>query len=321
MTEVAPAIDLIALQYALSVAEQGSFRRTASALGVRTSVISRRIQSLENTIGVSLFQRNSKGVQSTLAGRQFLEKGRTVLSDIETLVRAAGRSGAGTEGSLRIGIVASISGGVARDLLHAFRKAHPTVKIDVIEGAKGDNVARVRALEIDLVLVVGTQPISGLDVLPLWSEPIHVALPKSHPLAQTEIVQWAQLTDASFIVTNMDPGTEIQDFLIRHLADLGRRPSIEPQPVQREGLLALVGLGFGVSLVGTAETAVVYPDVVFRPLADEVLPFSAVWASNNDNPALRRFLSLARVMTKGLLAPQPSAADLGGFLRTRDPSS
>lgn len=158
---------------------------------------------------------------------------------------------------------------------------------------------------MDVVLIVGTESIAGLDVLPLWSEPIHVALPQSHPLAALDVVQWNQLADAPFILTKLDPGAEIFDFLIRQLAHLGRRPSVESQSVRREGLLALVGLGFGISLVGTAETAVTYPHVVFRRVANEMLPFSAVWASNNDNPALRRFLSLARVKTKGLLVTTP----------------
>ena len=159
-------------------------------------------------------------------------------------------------------------------------------------------------------------------MLPLWSEQVHVALPQDHPFAAFDVVQWNQLADSRFIVTKMDSGLEIQDFLIRHLADLGRRPTVEPRPVLRESLLALVGLGFGISLVGTAETAVTYPNVVFRPLADEMLPFSAVWAPNNDNPALRRFLSLARVQTKAKPAiPTPFATDPDETSRTRGPSS
>ena len=81
---------------------------------------------------------------------------------------------------------------------------------------------------------------------------------------------------------------------MRHLVDLGRTPVVEPRAVQRGGLLGLVSLGMGISLVGTAEAAVTYPGVVFRRLEGELLPFSVVWADNNDNPALRRFLTLAR---------------------------
>ena len=67
----------------------------------------------------------------------------------------------------------------------------------------------------------------------------------------------------------------------------------------------LVALGFGISFISEAGTATRYPEVVFRPLAtaDDVVPYSAVWLPGNDNPALRRFLSLARSMSSRQLVP------------------
>ena len=63
----------------------------------------------------------------------------------------------------------------------------------------------------------------------------------------------------------------------------------------------LVALGFGISIASEAATATRYPEVVFRPLAtaEDMLPYSAVWLPGNDNPALRRFLSLARSLASG----------------------
>jgi hypothetical protein len=93
----------------------------------------------------------------------------------------------------------------------------------------------------------------------------------------------------------VDPGPEIQDYIIRGLAELGRHPDVEQLAVQRETLLALVGLGRGLSLVAEAEAGVVYPGVIFLPLDHKEIPFSFVWSEQNDNPAFRRFLSAARV--------------------------
>ena len=61
--------------------------------------------------------------------------------------------------------------------------------------------------------------------------------------------------------------------------------------------MALVGLGFGVSLVADHWRGVSYPNVTFVPVGheDETVPFSITWRPENDNPALRRFLSLARI--------------------------
>ena len=169
------------------------------------------------------------------------------------------------------------------------------------------------------MLVVGRDAIAGCEVEPLWWEPIHVAVPHDHRIAALEIVEWSELTDEHFIITTMHPGPEIHDLVMQHLARLGRRPIIKPRAVLREGLLALVGLGFGITLVGTAETAVSYPEVVFRRLVGEMLPFSAAWVPNNDNPALRRFLSLARARLR-LGFPGRADRPLGGEpSRTPDP--
>ena len=77
----------------------------------------------------------------------------------------------------------------------------------------------------------------------------------------------------------------------------------------------LVGLGLGVSLVADHWRGVSYPGVVFVPIGeeDERVPFSLTWRPENDNPALRRFLSLARAAAKGAFSP-------AGIARSPDPS-
>jgi len=57
-------------------------------------------------------------------------------------------------------------------------------------------------------------------------------------------------------------------------------------------------LGQGLTLVHEAAGAAQFPGVVYRPIHGEVLPFCAIWSPHNDNPALRRLLSLAKTMSK-----------------------
>jgi hypothetical protein len=63
----------------------------------------------------------------------------------------------------------------------------------------------------------------------------------------------------------------------------------------------LVALGLGISIASEAATSTQYPDVIFRPFdtMEDMLTYSAVWLPGNDNPALRRFLSLARSLASG----------------------
>lgn len=77
-------IDLKSLEHALLVLDHGSFRKAAESLGVRPSVVSRRVRTLEDAIGVSLFQRQSQGAQPTLAGGKILGRGRVILDEFDT---------------------------------------------------------------------------------------------------------------------------------------------------------------------------------------------------------------------------------------------
>jgi len=301
------SLDLISLHYALLVQEHGSFRLAAKVLGVRPSVISRRVRGLEDEIGVSMFSRTSKGVEPTIAGKRIFQCGRAIMSDIDMLKRTAALAGTGEEGRLRFGIVASIAHGFSRHLLASFVQAHPDVGLEVVEGSPRENIASIRALRLDFMLAVGMPLSPGCEVEALWNERVVVALPEAHPLASARQIVWEQLEQERFIVSRVDPGPEIEDYIIRGLADLGRHPNVKQISVQRETLLALVGLGQGLSLVGEAEAGVTYPSVVFRPLDHEEIPFSIIWSAQNDNPAFRRFLSAARVQAAERRVVRPTA--------------
>ena len=305
------SLDLASLELALIVLEHGSFRGAAASLDVRPSVISRRIQTLEDAIGVSLFQRQTQGSQPTRAGAEILASGRKIIEQSRNLLRIAQQRGTASAGSLCVGVVASIAGGKCRRLLKSFLTDHPEVDLELVEGSSRDHIAAVRALRMDASFVVGDPPALDCQVDALWSEQIMVVLPSEHALAGKNRISMADLAEERFVVSEVDPGPEVQDYVIARLARLGHHPLVDVSAVQREGLMALVGLGRGVSLVCSAEAEVTYPDVVFRPLEEETIPFNVVWSTANDNPVLRRFLSLARVLARrdrpSTITPQDDA--------------
>jgi DNA-binding transcriptional LysR family regulator len=85
---------------------------------------------------------------------------------------------------------------------------------------------------------------------------------------------------------------------VKHLSQMGPAPMVERHGVGRDNLMHLVALGQGVALASEAATATHFPGVRFVPLCGEILRFSAIWSRRNDNPALRRLLSLARTMAR-----------------------
>jgi DNA-binding transcriptional LysR family regulator len=302
-------VKLVSISQALLVAEHLSFSRAAQILGVRQSAVSRRVRELEDKLGVSLFERDASGVRLTEAGRRFLERSRTALAEIDHAVKCAANAGCGVEGAVRIGILSSLSCGFVRDLLRAFHETHPAIAIDVVEGSASEHLARVSERLVDVAFLTGRPSASHCDTAVLWEARVFAALPERHRLADQDEVGWDALKNERFIVSRDAPGPEIHDYVVRRVAELGHSPCVDRFGVGRETLMHLVALGFGISFVSEAGTATRYPDVVFRPFAtaEDVLPYSAVWLPGNDNPALRRLLSLARSMSQGRTVPGTQA--------------
>ena len=300
------AVKLVSISQALVVAEHLSFTRAAKVLGIRQSTVSRRVRVLEDQLGVSLFERDVMGVRLTEAGRRFLNTARSGLAEIDHAVKNAGSAGRGAEGAIRIGIMSSISAGFIRELLRAFHKSHPAISIDVTEGLASEHIARITERQLDVAFIAGRSPPLRCDSLLLWEARVYAALPERHVLASSDPVGWDALKDEHFIVSRDAPGPEIHDYIIRRAAELGHSPSVERHDVSRETLMHLVALGFGLSLVSEGATGTRYPEVMFRPLTipEDVLPYSAIWLPGNDNPALRRFLSLAKLLSQALRTPK-----------------
>lgn len=292
------AIEVRHLRYVIAAAERGSFRRAARALSVQQSAVSRRIRDLEDALGVSLFIRDHRGVHLTNAGRSFLGRARRAMTHIKHAAVDAASSGRGEVGAIRIGIFSSLACGFLADLLRTYAERNSAVRVDLVEGAPSTHVSAILQLQIDLAFLTGDPAAEGCEKMHLWSERIFVVVPTKHHLASRRKLSWQDLRGHHFIVSESDPGPEIHDFLVRHLADLGHHPSIQRQAVGRDNLMNLVAIGQGLTLTSEATTAARFPGVTYRVLDGQVLPFCAIWSPQNDNPALRRLLSLAMSMSQ-----------------------
>ena len=147
-----------------------------------------------------------------------------------------------------------------------------------------------------------------------------MALPSTHPLARNEVLDLKAIEGERLVISRSDLGPNIVDYVVASLQRLGRRPEVKVRSVRREGLMGLVGLGRGVTLVCEAGAEVAYPGVVFRPLVGETVPLSVVWSQQNDNRLLTSFLTLARAQTRQSEVDGPGPTMTNGISQSRDPS-
>ena len=313
------------INYVIAAADHGSFRRAAAALYVQESAVSRRIRDLEDRLGAPLFTRSSGGVQLTPAGKQFVERGRKALSQIGLAKAEVTAIGRGEDGQITIGIFSSLASGFLSDLIQAFGARHGSVKLTFIDGNPAEHIAAIRLRQLDVAFVTGVTNWQDCQSQHFWSERIFAVLPSDHLHACDAEIQFSDLIGETFIVSESAPGEEIHDYLVQRLADLGYHPDIRQQGVGRDNLMRLVALGCGLTVTSEATTAAQFPGVVFRPIVGQVLPFSAVWAPQNDNPAFARLLALARSMarpaaTSKINVPTREKPARAVPLQIRDPS-
>ncbi len=260
---------------------------------------------------MSLFERQTNGVRPTIAGQRFLERTRFAFAEIDYAIKNAAAAGRGVEGVIRIGVLPSLLSGFLCDVLAEFRNTQPKVVFDFLEGSPEKLIARIMERRLDVAFLVSGTPTPGCDTEAVWSSGICVALPDRHPLAGCDAIDWELLKDEHFVMGREATAAGFDDHATERIARVGGRPSLTMHDASQDLLMQLVALGFGISLVSDLSTTITHPGVVFRPLADEDhhMFYSAIWLPGNDNPALRRFLSLARLKSaerRETLVPQAS---------------
>lgn len=289
-------IDLVHLRYAVAAADHGSFRRAAEALLLRQSTLSRCIRQLEHTIGIILFERSSGGVRATSAGIGFLRTARSIVEQTDSLVAGAQNTGRAERGRLVIGFFTSLSAGNLRATLVDYQRRFPRIDISLKESSSARLVTALRNGAMDIAIVSGGFPSLGNKCLPLWSERVLVGLPEDHALAGRDVIYWTDLREETVLLSQYDPGRELEDLLMSKLVAREDRPQIAHHEVSRGIIKSLIAAGFGISLVTESDVGANFSGLIYRELRDGTGPsmvgFAAHWRDDNENPVLASFLKL-----------------------------
>lgn len=134
------------------VAETGSFSATARALGVSNSVVSKYVSGLEEKLGVTLIQRNTRHLVLTDIGRGYLERCQRIISDVEEADRAASNQHAKPQGTLRINSALSFGLRHLGPVISTYALACPEVTLDI---ALDDRRVDILEEAYDLAIRVG----------------------------------------------------------------------------------------------------------------------------------------------------------------------
>ena len=172
------------LQYFVQIAETRSFRRAADACHVSQPALSAQIAAIEDALGVRLFDRDRRSVLTTAAGQQLLDRARRTLLDADDLVEAARLSRDPLGGTLRLGVIPTLSPYLLPELVPVVQKTYPRLTILWIEQKTEVLIEQLQAGAVDGALVALEANLGEVDREVIGRDPFVLAAPLGHPLAQ-----------------------------------------------------------------------------------------------------------------------------------------
>lgn len=298
----------------LRVAETLNFGEAANHLGLSQPALSRTIKTIEDTLGTRLFDRDTRNVSLTPAGRELEPIARRIVREFDAGFSDLGRFVTGRRGRVVVAALPSMAAVLLPAAIARFRGERPDVEFEIVDAISGsvlDTVAEGRA-EIGLT----ARPTPGRDLVyePLLSDDFGLVVRRDDPLAERPYSSWQVFADRPFIA--MSPGASVRaitdsaflecGLAIAPLFSCGFLATARALVHERLGITALPGLT--VPLMAEA-------GLVWRPLVDPVRRRSLGFvrrAGATLSPATHDFIAQMRREIRR----REQDASLGGGIRS-----
>lgn len=292
-------MELRHLRYFVAVGEEQHYGRGAQRLRVAQPALSRQIQDLEEEIGFKLFDRLSRGVKLSTAGKLFLEEARRILQQVNDATGRAKRVASGQSGTLRAGFIESMSWhGVVPDSFREFRERQPDAELQIKPLSSLEQVQSVRSGQLDAGFLFTIANIDReMAQLDIALVNLMLAVPRGHPLAESKALRLRDLSSASFIWFPRRESPLFYDRLMHACFRGGlKSPRIVQEGLNEATILSLVSCGLGVAFVSSATRWRCPESVTLVSVTDLKLPlpFALIWRKDNGSPLLAKFVADVR---------------------------
>ncbi len=290
-------MELRQLRYFLAVADAGSFSRAAERLHVSQPPLSMQVKTLEEELGVRLFDRTRRGVTLTPAGRVFEGEARSILRRLEQARVKAQHAGRGEIGTLSIGFVTIAGYGILPPALKRFRERFPQVDVELHELTTDAQIRALRDGRLDLGIGLGPVEEPKLAFDAVSRERLVLAAPVRHRLLATPgPVRVKMLSNEDFIVPPRDVGPGLYDLIISLCRASGFAPKITQHARQMQTVIGLVASEMGIALVPASVQTLRRAGVQYRALqgAAGTVEIGLLSSREHISPAAERFAAVLR---------------------------
>ncbi|NYG34268.1 LysR family transcriptional regulator [Sphaerotilus montanus] len=259
--------DLLAFR---AVAELQNFRKAAESINLSQPAFSRRIEKLEDALGVRLLDRTTRSVTLTAVGRDFARKVNDLLDDLDATLLGIRGVSATRMGEVSIACVPSAVYYFLSKVIRRYHEVYPKIRVRILDASANEVLEAVSRGQADFGLnFIGSQE-PDIDFQPLLEERFVAACRRDHPLARERSVAWSDLRRYDFISVSQSSGNRV--LLDQALASLRERPQSIYEVQHVTTTLGLVEAGLGVAAVPSmAMPDEDHPLLVSVPLSDPVV--------------------------------------------------
>ncbi|WP_354684633.1 LysR substrate-binding domain-containing protein [Cupriavidus necator] len=284
------------LRYFLVLAEELHFGRAARRLAISQPPLSLNIQQLEASVGARLFDRDSRGVRLTAAGRAFQESATALLAQAEAARVLAREIEAGAVGRLRVGFVGSMLYRGLPQYLRDFQAAYPGIQVALTELNSQEQIDALLHDALDAAFIHTGRVPDPLQAALVHSEPFVCCLPADHPLAARAELPLAELREEPFVLFSRKASPDYYSRIFDMCAAQGFYPQIRHEVRHWLSVVSLVSQGMGVAVVPAALARSGMAGAAFRPLAGTGVRSEVycAWKAAPDHPARDNFVGMVR---------------------------
>jgi len=291
-------MDVRQLRYVAAVARTRHFTHAAEQLGVAQPALSQAVALLERQIGVVLFERSSRRVHLTAAGKLFVERAEHILEQLDALQRNMLEHAQLLLGQINVGTMVFFFFGKTQlaDVVAEFTQMHTGVELIIDNYTVDQNLEAIRSGEIDLALlnVVESASYGDLAFEILDHDEIAAAFPPGHHLAGRTQIRFSDLREERFVTYKS--GSTMHDVMSELSRDAGFTPHAAVQSQNIILVRSLISAGVGVSIGPKSYLMSPGPPVAIVPLLPlHKIAIAMVTHPNRAaNPAARALVEFLR---------------------------
>ncbi|MBB3558830.1 DNA-binding transcriptional LysR family regulator [Rhizobium sp. BK512] len=282
------------MRYFVALAETLHFGHAAQRMNMSQPPFSRQISAIEKTLGVQLFERNSRNVALTPAGQHFLADCRAVLEGFDAACRDVQLVASGMKGELKLGFMMHAAHSVIPTLVRLYSRARPDVRLILEERIPTDIEEMLTEGKLDAAVTFSGGPAPHLRTLLLARDRLCLIVPSDHPLAEAETIGPQSLSGEKLIAAPASVAPTLRSAIGLYCADGGVIPHFAFEPRLQHTIIRLVQEGLGVALIPQSLCDDLAEGVISRRL-DDAPEFDVVLCAPRAarNPAVPQLFEIA----------------------------